>query len=492
MSHSENILDRTFRLRQSARHPLRLLDGWHLSAFSQTIDAFAIMAVCLLVNHLHQQGVIANAGDGAHVTASVIFSGFCSVFFRYAGLYRVGTLLDDRAGIRTLLPVWLMVLVWGLTLTSIARPEFTDFRLWFIYLALCGLLALTGTRLCSGWVARTWERAGGSIRSVAILGSRTLSEQLIEQLQYKKTGICISGRYNDREYDEHSGDSLGVPYKGGVSKLAMDIALGAVDTVLITLPVAAPDRLQAAISALRLLPIEIRLLPEEVAFSLLKKQNGARTEWGGLQFLTLATPPIPEFKFILKSLGDRIVALLLLVVLLPLFAVVGIAIRLSSPGPILFRQRRIGYKNCTFDIFKFRTMHVSTHTNTELTCRNDPRVFKLGHFLRKTSIDELPQLLNVLRGDMSLVGPRPHMPEARAAGLLYFEAVNEYACRHRVKPGLTGWAQVNGWRGPTETVEAIERRVEHDIYYIDNWSFSLDLLILMRTALVPFRGTNAF
>jgi lipopolysaccharide/colanic/teichoic acid biosynthesis glycosyltransferase len=124
--------------------------------------------------------------------------------------------------------------------------------------------------------------------------------------------------------------------------------------------------------------------------------------------------------------------------------------------------------------------------------RDDPRVFRFGSLLRKTSLDEVPQLFNVLKGDMSLVGPRPHMPEARAAGRLYYDAVQEYADRQRVKPGITGWAQVNGWRGPTETLEQIERRVEHDIYYIDNWSLLLDFFIIFKTILVGFHGKNAF
>jgi lipopolysaccharide/colanic/teichoic acid biosynthesis glycosyltransferase len=127
-----------------------------------------------------------------------------------------------------------------------------------------------------------------------------------------------------------------------------------------------------------------------------------------------------------------------------------------------------------------------------LTRRDDPRVFRFGHFLRRTSLDELPQLLNVLMGDMSLIGPRPHLQTARAAGMLYFEAANEYAARHRVKPGITGWAQVHGWRGPTETVEQIEKRVEHDIYYIENWSLLLDFIILVKTMLSGFIGKNAF
>ena len=165
---------------------------------------------------------------------------------------------------------------------------------------------------------------------------------------------------------------------------------------------------------------------------------------------------------------------------------------MTSPGPVLFRQKRIGYKGREFNIIKFRTMDYEFCGSYTPTRRSDNRVFKFGRILRKTSLDELPQLMNVLKGDMSLVGPRPHMIGQQVEGRSFFEAVNEYASRHRVKPGITGWAQVNGWRGPTETIEQIERRVEHDIFYIENWSPMLDLVILFRTLCAGFFGKNAF
>jgi lipopolysaccharide/colanic/teichoic acid biosynthesis glycosyltransferase len=199
-----------------------------------------------------------------------------------------------------------------------------------------------------------------------------------------------------------------------------------------------------------------------------------------------------EFALFLKGAIDRIAAMTALVFFAPLFLVIACGISLSSPGPVFYRQMRVGYQGHMFRIFKFRTMHVSDKPNTRLTQRNDPRIFAFGSILRKLSLDELPQLINVVNGDMSLVGPRPHMPEARAAGKLYYEAVNEYAARHRVKPGITGWAQINGWRGPTETLEQIERRVEHDMYYIENWTLTLDIVILIRTLFVGFFGKNAF
>ena len=153
---------------------------------------------------------------------------------------------------------------------------------------------------------------------------------------------------------------------------------------------------------------------------------------------------------------------------------IAMLIKLDSPGPVLFRQKRYGFNNQLIEVFKFRTMytHMTDHNAEQLTRRNDPRITRLGAFLRRTSLDELPQFLNVLRGEMSIVGPRPHALSAKAGALLYQDAVKYYDARHRVKPGITGWAQVNGWRGETDTVEQIRKRVEHDLYYIEHWSIA--------------------
>jgi lipopolysaccharide/colanic/teichoic acid biosynthesis glycosyltransferase len=169
-------------------------------------------------------------------------------------------------------------------------------------------------------------------------------------------------------------------------------------------------------------------------------------------------------------------------------------IKLDSPGPVLFAQQRRGLNSRLFRVYKFRTMYhdMADADCRQQTLRDDPRVTRIGRILRATSLDELPQLFNVLNGDMSLVGPRPHAVATKAAGQLFEDVVREYAARYRVKPGITGWAQVNGWRGETDTVEKIEKRVEFDIYYIENWSIGLDLWILIRTAFLVFRDPRAY
>jgi len=182
------------------------------------------------------------------------------------------------------------------------------------------------------------------------------------------------------------------------------------------------------------------------------------------------------------------------VMISPLLLAIALLIKLDSPGPALFRQKRYGFNNRLIEVLKFRTMYADqSDANAEqLTRRNDPRVTRIGAFLRRTSLDELPQFINVVRGEMSIVGPRPHALSAKAGTLLYQEAIKYYDARHRMKPGITGWAQVNGWRGETDTVEQIKKRVEHDLYYIEHWSILLDLKIIARTILGGFTGHHAF
>ena len=196
--------------------------------------------------------------------------------------------------------------------------------------------------------------------------------------------------------------------------------------------------------------------------------------------------PLSGGRWIVKDIQDRTIALVAIVLCLPLLAAIAASIWLTEGGPILFRQARHGFGGRTFEILKFRTMKDTDPSafgaGLLLTTRGDARVFPVGRFLRQTSLDELPQLFNVMCGDMWVIGPRPHSPLAEVAGRTYAEAVEDYAARYRVKPGITGWAQVNGWRGPTERMDQIKGRVAHDLFYIENWSVWLDLRILLRTA----------
>jgi exopolysaccharide biosynthesis polyprenyl glycosylphosphotransferase len=211
--------------------------------------------------------------------------------------------------------------------------------------------------------------------------------------------------------------------------------------------------------------------------------------------LDLFDKPIADWDLVMKWVFDKIVGSLMLILLSPVLLLTALAVKLDSPGPVLFRQKRFGFNNDLVEVFKFRSMYVDKLDQgaAKLVTKGDPRVTRVGRFIRKTSLDELPQLLNVVFfGNLSLVGPRPHALQAKAADRLYDQVVDGYFARHRVKPGITGWAQIHGWRGETDTQDKIQKRVEHDLYYIENWSLLLDLLIILKTPASLLGDKNAY
>jgi Undecaprenyl-phosphate glucose phosphotransferase len=238
-------------------------------------------------------------------------------------------------------------------------------------------------------------------------------------------------------------------------------------------------------------PVRICLAPDLIGFEFPKRSY---TQVADVPTLLLFDRPISGWSYVFKAVEDYVLALLALIFFAPLLLLVALAIKLESPGPVFFKQQRMGFNNKLFEIWKFRTMCTDlADPDCEVqTTRNDSRVTRVGRFLRRSSLDEFAQLFNVLRGDMSLVGPRPHALETKAEGCLFAEVVDHYVARHKVKPGITGWAQVNGWRGETRTIEDIEKRVEYDLYYIENWSVWFDLVIILKTFVVVFSTKNAY
>jgi exopolysaccharide biosynthesis polyprenyl glycosylphosphotransferase len=240
------------------------------------------------------------------------------------------------------------------------------------------------------------------------------------------------------------------------------------------------------------LPVDIRLAAHT---NKLRFRPRAYSFIAGVPVLDVADKPITDWDVVTKWLFDKVVGGIALMCLSPIMLIAAIAIKLDSRGPVFFKQRRYGFNNELIEVYKFRSMYVDQcdATASKLVQKGDPRVTRVGAFIRKTSIDELPQLINVVfKGNLSLVGPRPHAVHAKAADRLYDEAVDGYFARHRVKPGITGWAQVNGWRGETDTEEKIKRRVEHDLDYIENWSVLFDLVILAKTPLALAKTESAY
>jgi exopolysaccharide biosynthesis polyprenyl glycosylphosphotransferase len=216
---------------------------------------------------------------------------------------------------------------------------------------------------------------------------------------------------------------------------------------------------------------------------------------GTVPLIDIVEKPLADWDLLLKQCFDKIVGCVCLVVLSPVMLAVAAAVKFTSKGPILFKQKRYGFNNEVVEVYKFRSMYVDQldPTAAKLVTRDDPRVTPVGRFIRKASLDELPQLFNVVfKSNLSLIGPRPHAVQARAAERLYDEVVDGYFARHKVQPGLTGWAQIHGWRGETDTHEKIQQRVEHDLYYIENWSILLDIYILLATPFALLKAENAY
>lgn len=334
--------------------------------------------------------------------------------------------------------------------------------------------------------------AGRLVRRTVIVGGGKNAEDLINELERDNVKeLAILGVFDDRS-DSRSADSIsGYPKLGNFSQLPAFCRSAAVDLMIVSVPMRAEERLMQILNKLFTLPVDIRI---SALNAKLRLASGAYKKLGRVPMLPLLDRPLTDWDRVMKNVEDRVVGAALLVLAAPVMALVALAIRLESKGPILFKQRRYGFNNELIEVYKFRSMFVdkTDATASKLVTRHDPRVTRVGRFIRRTSLDELPQLFNVLKGEMSLVGPRPHATEAKADTDLYQTVVDGYCARHRVKPGVTGWAQINGWRGETDTHEKIQRRVEADLHYIDNWSLSLDLYIIAATPIALLTGKNAY
>lgn len=330
----------------------------------------------------------------------------------------------------------------------------------------------------------------GKLRKpVAIIGGDEQGTRMLKSLAKQNATWMYIAVFDDR-VNRLSGISEH-PIVGNVEDLIEHVRSHRIDEILVALPWQAEDRTLKILKRLQELPIRVRLCPDLVGFNF---PNSGYSSYGGVPVMNVYDKPIDGWNFVFKAIEDRVLALLALILILPVMLVVTLLVKLDSKGPVFFRQKRYGFNNQLIEVLKFRTMYVDEQDgNAEtLVTRNDPRVTRIGNILRRTSIDELPQILNVLKGEMSMVGPRPHATKAKAAGRYYHDVVSEYAHRHKVKPGISGWAQVQGWRGETDTEEKIIKRVEHDLYYIDHWSVGFDLYILVKTVLVLFRSENAY
>jgi putative colanic acid biosynthesis UDP-glucose lipid carrier transferase len=337
-------------------------------------------------------------------------------------------------------------------------------------------------------IALRWLRERGrNFRTAVIVGAGEQARRLHEQINANPwLGVRTEGFFDDRE-TERQGVALPLPNLGRIDTLSDYVKDHAPNFVYIALPMSAEPRIRDVINCLMDSTASIYLVPDIFTFQLL----GARTEdIDGLPLIGLCETPFAGLEGWLKRAEDVVLASAILALISPLLAAVAIGIKLSSRGPVIFKQRRYGLDGRQIRIYKFRTMTVCEDGDQVPQARAcDGRVTPFGAFLRRTSLDELPQFLNVLQGRMSIVGPRPH---AVTHNEQYRRLIKGYMLRHKVRPGITGLAQVSGYRGETDTLEKMEKRVEYDLNYIRNWSLQLDLKIIALTVLHGFRHKNAY
>ncbi len=411
--------------------------------------------------------------------------------FSALDLYSIRTLSNVPGQLGRVVLGWTGVVA-VLLLAAFAAKVSSNFpRGWAILWYFWSLGLFIAARFAVFGVLSRWIESGKLTRNVAIVGAGPHGRRLIEHLrQQAGTDWRIVGIWDERA--SRPIDPVGdIPVRGTIDDLIAYARQNPVDQIVVALPWAAELRLMKVLKKLWELPVDIRLAPDMIGFRL---AHCSYSELGSVPVLNVFDRPLSEEKLVLKRLEDIVLGLLMLVVFSPVMLLTAIAIKLDSSGPVLFRQTRYGFNNQKIDVWKFRSMYADDCRDiapSQVTT-DDPRVTRVGRFIRRASIDELPQIFNVLSGVMSVVGPRPHPIDTRAENMLFEEAVAEYAARHRVKPGLTGWAQVNGWRGETDTIEKIQRRVDHDLYYIENWSLFLDIKIVVMTVLAVLRGKNAY
>lgn len=361
-------------------------------------------------------------------------------------------------------------------------------RAWLVCSVLLSATLLLLNRIMLTQVVRRACRTERLTEAIVVVGANERAEKMIEAIgRTANANVKVLGVFDDRVRRDMP-SSLRPQLLGSTDAMLQYIRRNRVDRVVVTLPWVGSDRIHALLKKLRTVPVRIDLVPSDVVWQF-PTINMERL--GSVPVLTIANGRVDEQIGAIKRIEDLVISSVVLLLISPVLLLVALAIKLDSKGPIIFKQRRHGFNNEVFEVYKFRSMTVadSASANVVQAIRNDRRVTRVGRFLRRSSLDELPQLFNVLLGHMSIVGPRPH---AVQHNLEYSSIISEYFARHNVKPGITGWAQVSGLRGETDTVEKMVRRVEYDLHYIEHWSLGFDFKIILMTAVAVWLDPNAY
>ncbi|EMM0379260.1 undecaprenyl-phosphate glucose phosphotransferase [Pluralibacter gergoviae] len=382
--------------------------------------------------------------------------------------------------LKLLLQNWTLSLIFTSGVTSFLLTfefSFTILSQWYFLVCLAIILCRVAIRFGAG----VFRKLGYNTRNVAVAGSMPVGVSLIRSFQDEPwLGFIVKGIYDDNNVP-------GISYAGNLNDLICEAKAGKLDRIYIAMSMKDEAILRDLIKKLTNTTCSVMLIPDIFTFNILQSRT---EEVNGVPVVPLFDTPLNGINMVFKRLEDIIISLLIVLFILPVLALISVVVKFSSPGPILFRQVRYGMDGKPIKVWKFRTMTVMENDNIIIqVTKNDSRVTSVGRFLRKTSLDELPQFFNVLKGEMSIVGPRPH---AVAHNEIYRTLIDGYMLRHKVKPGITGLAQVKGWRGETDTLDKMQKRIEYDLEYIREWSLWLDLKIITMTIFKGFINKSAY
>ena len=420
----------------------------------------------------------------AILLASLLALGLFPMF----GLYHSWRGKSRLIHLRTLTSAWVTVFIIIVVIAFLTKTSTSFSRQWAMVWGFTAWLLLIAMRVALGQFLRLMREHGLNHKRIVILGAGGLGREVLRRINTASwTGLDAVAFLDDDKLLQ--GKIInGVEVKGPISFAGSILENDRLDEIWIALPLYAEKRVKEILYELRHSTATIRYVPDIFGFRLI---NHSVTEIAGMAVLDLSASPMTGINWFVKMLEDKILSLIILILISPLLLLITLGIKLSSPGPIIFKQLRHGWDGRPIEVYKFRTMveHKEDLGLVTQAIKNDVRITKFGAFLRATSLDELPQFFNVFQGNMSIVGPRPHAVEHNEQ---YKDKIDDYMKRHKVKPGITGWAQINGWRGETDTLDKMKKRVEFDLYYIENWSLWLDLKIIFRTLLSGFVHKNAY
>ncbi|UEM38260.1 undecaprenyl-phosphate glucose phosphotransferase [Pectobacterium aquaticum] len=402
--------------------------------------------------------------------------------------YRSWRGVNFRLEMYSLVRNWLLSIIFSAGVLSVIPSLFIDFTYyltWFFVSLIGFCLARISIRI----IVRYLRAMGYNQRKIVIVGDSVAGGHLIRSIMNAPwVGLNVIGYYMpDENSVSDTYNTLNVKWLGGVDDLITSARNGDIDKVYITLPMNESKLINHILRELSDTTCTVLLVPDIFTFNVLRSRSETVN---GISVISLYDSPMSGINRIIKRLEDIIISLLIILMISPILLIIAILIKLTSPGPVIFKQMRYGLDGKAIEVWKFRSMTVMENGDDVIQARkNDPRLTPIGGFLRKTSLDELPQFFNVVLGDMSIVGPRPH---AIYHNEQYRKLIDGYMLRHKMKPGITGWAQINGWRGETDTLEKMEKRIEFDLEYIQSWSVWLDMKIIFFTIFKGFVNKSAY